>query len=307
MISVQRGFISSEDLCIKLAVDREKLPDALRATRHRKEIAKVCKGGWAPVQHPDHDYPYIDPRIFIEPMMQYLGHDYYIGGLTAAQRYRATYRLSSVTNVMTSAQLSDCPYLPSAHLTPEARQKQASRQDSLSSLVITHLDYVRTTNPLNHKVQLLKWDTGWCGTHKARYSTPEHTLLDCAQSIRLAGGYINFFNILCRFNRYAQINPQALAEASRFYTKPAVQKLGALLDHVSDYQQIYFDTEPLRDTLPKSLKTTHLSPFDGWEFPTPSDGHLNRKWRVRMNVPMDEIDVEFPHPDSHIAQSLNNA
>ncbi len=271
-----RAFISSEELCERIEVRRDKLPDALRAIRNRGEIARVCRGGWAAVEPDQQKHRSLSPATFLDDMMNYLGHDYQVGFAAAAVRYGATYRIPSTVRVLTAARMGQI----TIGLRP------LNREDTRNKF-ISRLMWVYRFNPSQRGVSRQKWHFNE-PPPLVNYSVPEVTALDCVLHPRKAVGWANIMNILPRMIRSGSLDPDKLAETALLYPLAVRQRLGTALDISAEHEEIAFDTAPLRDTLPKNPKLTRIMPecehyfAPSWD---PQESiYVNKKWGTIVNT-----------------------
>ncbi len=271
-----RAFISSEELCERLGVLREKLPDALRAVRNRGEMARVCRGGWAAVEPYHQARRTISPYTFLDDMMEHLGHDYQVGFAAAATKYGATYRIPSTVTVLTEARMGQ--------VTVTSRHKDT---DAAASAFLSGLRWVYRSNPSERGVHCDERQFPE-RIEKVRYSTPEVTALDCVLHPNMAVGWANIMNILPRMIYFDYLDAERLAETALLYPADIRQRLGTALDISAEYMETVFDTAPLRGTLPNTLSATRIMPECEYFFAPVSNPeeeiYFNEKWGTIVNT-----------------------
>ncbi len=285
MVSEGRGFVSSDELSARLSVAPAKLPQVLQPAIDREDLIPVCKGGWALLQKGGKAHPNIEPRVYLNDMMTHLELDYRVGFGSAARFYGATHRRTSTTHVVTAARsshdLRTGPYL----------RKNA---EPYIQIVASRMKYIQ---PRNRAEQLSLfdvepvigvWSSHWCGSHEVRYSDPQTTLFGCVDQPRYASGWDNLLNIIAEFILDEQVNVEKLAELVHLYPFSTTQRLGVLLDEISEYLEIALSTSTLRSALPQQLKLVPLSAAASGS-DTANSAKLNTKWQVLMNT---QIDVD---------------
>lgn len=93
LIARGRYFVTTDEVAKLVGVDPGVVPVSLQRPRDARKIVSVTKGGWVPVP-PEYRESGAPPVLnFIDPLMRHLGHPYYVGFLSAARLYGASYHL----------------------------------------------------------------------------------------------------------------------------------------------------------------------------------------------------------------------
>lgn len=186
---------------------------------------------------------------YVDPLMQYLNLDYYVGLLIAASFYGAAHQQPQIFQVCIAKQL---------------RTKNSKSNISF----FTKKDLLYTPKK-KHKVE-----TGYINI-----STKEATALDLVQYHNLCGYWNNVGTILMELSN--SLDPQLLLDTAinGKYELPIIQRLGSLLDLVGGSTKTvllhkYIQTQKPRNVyLTAQNKNPHV--------------FLNKKWRVWVNEEVD--------------------
>ena len=192
------------------------------------------------------------PSWFIDDMMRFHEHPYYVGVLSAAALHGAAHQQPQEFQVV-----SDVPLRPIRAGRARIRffsKKRLSRTPTVE----------------------IKTPTG-----TMRISTPEATAIDLLRYVHRAGGLGNVATVLSELKE--KFHPDALLEAARVETEPALaQRLGCLLDLV--------DARAKAEDLRKWLSARKPMPVP-LRPGKPSHGFpLNRRWQVLLNEDI-EVDA----------------
>ena len=287
LIEQNRYFATSDDLCELLGVRPESLYGSLHRPAERGEMANVCPGGWVPVPGYTEDPWGLPPLTFyLDEMMRHLGHDYYIGHASAAERWGAAHhRPLYKTTVVTTAR--------TAHRTEkDSRFSEASRQSDMLSLV----RYLHSRSIKSKQLDVMR------GGDQSRlplgvavaYSSPEVTLLDMVERTSTHSGVDHAGNTACLLLLWGHLDAGILAEQSLAYPTSTRQRAGFILEAASAHMGIPFDVSMLADSLPRrSGKVRLFAGCDHWFPPiyeVPDVFAVHPTWRVQVNGLLD-IDV----------------
>ena len=283
LIEQNRYFATSDDLCELLGVRPESLHGSLHRPAERGEIVNVCPGGWVPA--PDcADNPWgLPPLVFyLDEMMRHLGHDYYIGHASAAERWGAAHHRPLHETVVTTAK--------TAHRTErDSRFPEASRQSDMLPLV----RYIHSRSIKSKQSDIVRGGGQSLlppGVAVA-YSSPEVTLLDMVERTSTHPGVDHASDTACLLLFWGHLDAGALAGQSLAYPTSTRQRAGFILEAASAHMGIPFDVSMLADSLPRrSRKVRLFTGCDHW-FPAmyeiPDVFAVHPTWRVQVNGLLD--------------------
>lgn len=183
-------------------------------------------------------------RLFLDPLLRFLGLPYYVGLLTAAAHHGASAQAAQVVQVVV----------------PRQRRPVAVGQ--------VRIEFIVNRAAAQAPVRLINTPGG-----RLRMATPELTALDVVRFPARSGGWGNVLTVL----RDLAPGLRAAGVADALETQPAaadVQRLGYLLEQVGGQHA----TRPLRRWLdPRPVSWTPLVPGAG------RVGERDERWRVIVN------------------------
>jgi predicted transcriptional regulator of viral defense system len=243
-------FVSTPDLDARLGVHADQLWGSLQRSIEAHRIVSVTKGGWVPVPPEYRKSGAPPPLHFIDPMMKFLGHDYYVGFLSAAEMHGASHQAPMVFQVATPALLRN-------------RRIGQSR-----------LQFARRSATASRSTERRIVPTG-----RVNVSTPEVTVLDLVEAPRLGAGLSNVATIIGDLISDDLLDIEKLASDAQGYPTSVVQRAGYLIDFMASELDLTTDTRALHDHVTGSeLTTVALRPGQ------PSGKIRNDRWRVEVNT-----------------------
>lgn len=243
-------FISTPDLAERLGVNADQLWGSLQRSIEAHRMVSVTKGGWAPVPAEFRKSGAPPPLHFIDPMMNYLGHDYYVGFLSAAEMQGASHQAPMVFQVATPALLRD-------------RRIGGSR-----------LQFVRRSETATRSTERRIVPTG-----RVNVSTPEVTVLDLVEAPRLGAGLSNVATVIGDLISDNILDIEKLTSDAKGYPMSVAQRVGYLLDLMAGELELTPDSKALHDLVTRSKPTTvPLRPGQ------PGSGVRDDRWRVDVNT-----------------------
>ena len=248
LIAQGRHFVTSEEVAELLGVDPGSVRQSLRRPAAAKKIVSVTNGAWVPVppEHRRNAAP--PPAHYIDALMGFLGHRYYVGFLTAAAIHGASHQASMVFQVVTSAALRDRK-MGTAELR-FVRRRQAALRPAIDHLV---------------------------PTGRIKVSTTAVTMLDLVGSPNRGGGLSNVATVIAQFAEDGLIEPSELASAAATYPRAVIQRAGHLIDSMSAIVGVQTDLAELERTVADSTPVALLPSAH-------TTGPLDDRWRVSVNV-----------------------
>lgn len=185
---------------------------------------------------------------FIDPLMTYLGHSYYVALLSAAELHGAAHQRPQVFQVITNARVRD-------------RDRGRSR---LRFHVSPHSGDVPT--------QHFTVPTG-----QIRVSTPATTVLDLISRPQLGGGLSNVATVMYELAEDELLTATGWEASARWYPDAALRRAGWLLDHLDAHanQNALLDLLHARRTPGPRV---YLNPG------APHRGESRNRWNVVANT-----------------------
>lgn len=100
-------FATTDEVAELVGVAPESVRQSLRRPAAANKIASITRGAWVPVPPEYRAAGAPPPAHFIHPLMNFLGHPYYVGFLSAAAIHGASHQAVMVFQVATTAKLRD--------------------------------------------------------------------------------------------------------------------------------------------------------------------------------------------------------
>ena len=248
LIAHGRHFATNDEIAELVDVAPINVRHSLRRQRDTNSMVPVTKGAWVPVppQYRRNGAPPVDH--FIDPLMNYLGHRYYVGFLSAAAIHGASHQAPMVFQVVTDAVLRD-------------RAIGAQRVSFIKRSDMEHHATIRRIVP----------------TGRINVSTPEVTVLDLIDAPQFGAGLSNVATVIAELLDTNLIDPTALAEQAARYSTAVAQRAGHLVEQMSDEVGSSIDLETLR-ALVDGAPVVDLYPR------ADRSGERDRRWNVMANI-----------------------
>jgi len=201
LLSSGRVVFSREEALSALVTDRRALLGAAERQQRRHALISPRRGFYVivPPQYLSWGAP--PPSWYIDDLMRYEGHPYYVGLLKAAELHGATHQAVMEFQVATEKRL------------PQIR---AGR-----SIITFH--YRQNMSAIQGGIEKKKTDTGYMNV-----STVELTVLDLVRYPRASGGLDNIATIISDLG--SRIDSAKLAALSPKFERSVAQRLGYLLE-----------------------------------------------------------------------------
>ena len=250
---VERGrhFICSQEAAELLGVRPGEVWASLGRARQARKMASVTKGGWVPVPPEYREAGAPPPLHYVDSLMEYLGHPYYVGFLSAAALHGAAHHPPMVLQVVTPARL-------------RSRRIGAER-----------ISFVQRAAAAQRETQLANTPTG-----RVRVSTPATTVLDLAGSPRLGGGVSNIATVIGDLLLSGALDAETLPEVAPAYPKAAIQRAGWLLQLMAEQTDREASTGGALGELSQMTGTEWIPLVPG----LPPTGARDQRWRVVLNA-----------------------
>ena len=211
------------------------------------------KGLYVPIPPQFRSWGAIPAAHFVDPMMQHLGHDYYVCLLSAAELHGFAHQRPQVFQVTTPARL---------------RSRSFGR---------VRVEFINSARTPDRAIQRLNTPTGTVAV-----STIETTILDMLAHPNLSGSLFNVATIIGDMIQEERVNPANLADGSAGYPRSVAQRTGWMLDYMAERVGTAIDTAPLHSALGSRVSPTLL------DAAAPRAGLRNDRWNVIVNEHPDE-------------------
>ena len=250
LLSKGRVVFTREEAEKAVGVGRGAFLDAAEGLQHKGLLLTPRRGFYVVVPPQYLSWGAPPPAWYIDDLMKYLGHPYYVGLLKAAELHGATHQAVMEFQVITDKRM------------PKIRAGRS----------IMAFYYRKDMASVRHGVDDRKTDTG-----TMKVSSRELTALDLVRYPHAAGGLDNIATVLA--DLADGMDPQKLASLATLYERSVVQRLGYLLSS-SGRDNL---TGPLSESLSAGSPITwvELDPSEATDVElTPEPIARDAHWRV---------------------------
>jgi len=216
-------FATTERLAVLLGVRPARVSHVLAEARHNREIVSVTKGGWAPVPAADRKMRRA-PMVtdYLDKMMRFMGHDYYVGYVSAASAHGSHHYSHASCQIVT----------PRQH-----RSRNVGR---------THLQFIRG----RVRPELIRRKERPVGT--TWITNPEATIFDLVARPEIAFGFHHVSTIIGdMLLTEGLLDTQRMTKTAAWYPRSVVQRVGYITEimrgHLEWACRSRLDLGPLAD------------------------------------------------------------
>ena len=249
MISHGRHWITTDGIAETLAIPVEQVPPIVARLRQAGRMFSPTRGGYVPIPAEYRSWRAVPASHFIDPMMRYLDHEYYVGFLSAAEVHGAAHQRPQVFQVITDARLND------------------------RSFDRVRIEFTTSATTANRLTTTVNTPTG-----TMKVSVPETTVLDLVGSPEHGGGLSNIATVLGELLGDGLLHIPRLAELATAYPAAVSQRAGWLLELVAGEVAVAVDLGPLEELARTRLKPTPLAASGR------RTGPFNERWKILVNV-----------------------
>ncbi len=240
-----RHWVTTSQAAELLAIPEHHVAPSLAQSRRRGHLFSPTKGLYVAIPPEFRSWGAVPATHFVDPMMNHLGHDYYVCLLSAAEIHGAAHQRPQVFQVMTSARLRD------------------------RTLGRVRIGFITSVHTSERPTDSVNTPTG-----TMRVSTPEVTVLDLVSFPGESGALFNVATVIGEMLLEDAIDVGRLSEAAAGYPASIVQRTGWLLDYMAERVEVDLDTKSL---LPLASSRTTPTPLDPGHRRA---GTLDRHWNV---------------------------
>jgi predicted transcriptional regulator of viral defense system len=248
LIAHGQHFVTNDELAELVGVSAIDVRHSLRRQRDANTLVPVTKGAWVPVppQYRANGAPPVEH--FIDPLMAFLRHRYYVGFLSAAAIHGASHHAPMVFQVATDAALRD--RVIGAQRVSFIRRSEVGQRATRRHIV---------------------------PTGRINVSTPEITVLDLVETPQLGAGLSNVATVIVNLLDTKMIDPVALADQAAHYSTAVAQRVGHLVEQMGNEVDASIDLEPLHQLVDRA-SVVNLYPS------AVRDGARDDRWNVVVNI-----------------------
>ena len=249
LISHGRHWITTDEIAATLAIAVEQVPPIVARLRRAGRMFSPTRGGYVPIPAEYRSWRAVPASHFIDSMMRYLGHEYYVGYLSAAEVHGAAHQRPQVFQVITDARLNDRSF------------DRVTIKFTTSAKTGT-----RPTTTVNTPTGTIK------------VSVPEITVLDLVASPAHGGGLSNIATVLGGLLGDGLLDVARLAQLATDYPAAVSQRTGWLVERVATEVGVEVDLAPLDAIARARLKPTPLAAAGS------RTGPFNERWNIVVNT-----------------------
>ena len=124
LIAHGRHFATLEELAALLTVPKQQVPAIMQRLRVKRRFFSPTRGVYVPIPPEYRSWGAVPASHFIDPLMNHLGHPYYVGYLSAAEVYGAAHRRPQVFQVVSDVQVRSSSIWPSSDRVHQRRRRR---------------------------------------------------------------------------------------------------------------------------------------------------------------------------------------
>lgn len=243
-----RQWVTTSEAAELLGVSPREVPPIAARWRAKSQAFSPTRGAYVPIPPEFRSWGVVPASHFIDPMMRFLGHPYYVAYLSAAEVHGAAHQRPQVFQVVTSGRL-------------RSRACGRVRIEFIHSPAAAARPVVATNTP----------------TGMMQVGTPEVTVLDLVASPAHGGGLSNVATVIGEMLDNGGLDPGELARIGNTYPTAVRQRTGWMVEHVSRLIDHHIDLSSLATSVARAERTP-LLPSAGRE------GTADPRWHVIANA-----------------------
>lgn len=248
LIAHGRHWVTVLEVAELLNIPASHVPPTLARSRAKGQLLSPTRGAYVPIPPEYRMWGTVPASHFVDAWMKHLGHDYYVGLLSAAELHGAAHQHSQVFQVITDGRLRH-------------RSFGRVRFEFIHSIDVGLRPHTSMNTP----------------TGTMQVSTPEATVLDLVSHPRKSGGISNVATILTELLEEQRVEISTLASVSRAYPVAVRQRAGWLLAHLAEKHDVTVDLAPLAAVSDRK-EPTALDPSGR------RSGKFDERWNVIVNA-----------------------
>lgn len=245
LLSRGRHWVTTSQAAELLGIPEHHVAPSLAQSRRRGHLFSPTKGLYVAIPPEFRSWGAVPAAHFVDPMMNHLSHDYYVGLLSAAEIHGSAHQRPQVFQVMTSGRLRD------------------------RAFGRVRIGFITSVHTSDRPTESVNTPTG-----TMRVSTPEATVLDLVSFPDESGALFNVATAIGEMLTEGAVDVGRLAEAAAGYPASIAQRTGWLLDYMAGRVEVEVDTEPLLPLASSRTTPTPLDPGYG------RSGTIDHRWNV---------------------------
>ena len=183
LISRGRHWVTTAEVAELLEVPQNEVPPIAARWRAKGQAFAPTRGAYVPIPAEYRSWRAVPASHFIDPMMRYLDHEYYVGYLSAAEVHGAAHQRPQVFQVITDARLNDRIF-ERVHIEFTTSAKTATRPTTevntpTGTMKVSVAPEITGARPRGQAQRMAeacptsqRWSGGLLGDGTARRSTP---------------------------------------------------------------------------------------------------------------------------------------
>jgi predicted transcriptional regulator of viral defense system len=240
--------VTTGEIAELLDVPQNEVPPIAARWRARGHAFSPTRGAYVMIPPEFRSWGAVPATYFIDPMMRFLGHDYYVGYLSAAEAHGAAHQRPQVFQVLTSGRLRD------------------------RSFGRVRIEFTTSSDTSRRPTAEKNTPTG-----TMRVSTSEVTVLDLVAAPEHGGGISNVATVIGELLDVDTVDVPALVRVSVGYPLTVRQRTGWMLEHVAGLLDRAIDLSSLEASI-AGAERTPLLPAAG------RSGRPDPRWNVIVNT-----------------------
>jgi predicted transcriptional regulator of viral defense system len=249
LLSHGSAFATTTDIATLVDITPAEVASIAARWRANGQAFSPTPGAYVPIPSQYRSWRAVPARNFVDPLMNHLGHPYYVGYLSAAEVHDAAHQRPQVFQIVTTGRLKD-------------REFGRVRLTFITSLAAAKRPVVSVNTP----------------TGTMMVSTPEATVLDLVGEPRQGGGLSNIATVIGDLLEDDKINVDQLVLAASQYPLSVVQRTGWMIERAAAEIGRNIHLEELAAIANRRGERTLLSSSG------PRRGATDRRWRVVVNT-----------------------
>jgi predicted transcriptional regulator of viral defense system len=249
LLSHGSAFTTTAEIARLLGIPAKEVAPIAARWRSSQQAFSPSPGTYVPIPSQFRSWGTVPASHFIDPLMNHLGHPYYVGYLSAAEVHDAAHQRPQIFQIVTTARLA---------------RRTFGR---------VRLGFIVSKTTTNKPTTAINTPTG-----TMTVSTPEVTVLDLVGDPGHGGGLSNVATIIADLLEDDKLDINQLVNAAAHYPASVVQRTGWMIEHASTEIGKDFNLEPILAIARNPTERTLLSPSG------PRRGKTNPRWQVVVNT-----------------------
>lgn len=242
-------FVTTADVARLLDVSSSEVAAIASRWRASGEAFSPAPGTYVPIPSQYRSCGAVPAVDFVDPLMNHLGHAYYVGYVSSAHLHGAVDQPPPVFQIVTTARL-------------DGREVGNVRLAFINSMTVA-----------NKPIDIVGTPTG-----TMRVASPETAVLDLVGTPRYGGGLSNVATIIGKLIANSNLDVSKLAQVAQLYPSSVVQRTGWMVEHAGVRIGKDLDLARLEDVADRRIERTVLATTG------PRRGRTNKRWRVVVNT-----------------------